>query len=838
MSAVQRPRYDPAAIEPKWQKHWESEQTFRAERHAGKPKRYILDMFPYPSGTGLHVGHPEGYTATDIVARYQRMRGVDVLHPMGWDAFGLPAEQHAIQTGEHPRETTVRNISTFKRQLKMLGFSFDWSREIDTTDPAYLKWTQWIFLKLFERGLAYQAEVPVNWCAALGTVLANEEVIDGKSERGGHPVVRLPFRQWMLRITAYADRLDADLDGLDWPDTKAKQRHWIGRSEGAEVDFVTEATGDVITVFTTRVDTLAGATYVVLAPEHPLVSKLEKGLAGDEAQAVRAYVELARRKSDLDRTEAKTKTGVALGATAVNPINGDALPIWVADYVIGGYGTGAVMAVPAHDERDHAFAREYGLPIVRVIAPKSAAGRGTSAVDIQAEAFTDDEDAVTFRQRTHVPVPDGLPTAEARRLITDWLASRGKGRSRVTYRLRDWVFSRQRYWGEPIPIYFPVTCDGDPRAPGASTTIHYDQPIAVAGMDLPLRLPELADFKPGTDPAGPLARVADWRFFQKDGRWYARETNTMPQWAGSCWYYLRYLDPKNDAAAWSAKAYSDWMPVDLYVGGSEHAVLHLLYARFWHKVLYDIGLVKDKEPFSKLVHQGTVLGENNEKMSKARGNVVNPDDVVRTHGADALRVYEMFMGPLEQVKPWQTRGIEGARRFLDRSWVVANSPRTDDPAAYDDATARLVHKTIKKVTEDIEALRFNTAISAMMILVNHLSSLKRMPTAALRALALILSPFAPHLGEEIWHGPLGNAASLAHEPWPAFDPALVRDEWVEIGVQVNGKLRGTITIPVDADERAAHEAALAQERVRAHIDGKSVKKFVYVKGKIANFIVG
>jgi leucyl-tRNA synthetase len=833
MTDEARRPYDPAEIEPKWQRYWESHATFRAERRPGHDKLYILDMFPYPSGSGLHVGHPEGYTATDIVARYQRMRGVDVLHPMGWDAFGLPAEQHAIATGEHPRSATVRNIATFKRQLKMLGFSYDWSRELDTTDPGYVKWTQWIFLKLFERGLAYQANIPVNWCPALGTVLANEEVIDGKSERGGHPVERVPFRQWMLKITAYADRLDADLEGLDWPETRTIQRHWIGRSEGAEVDFVVEPTGDVISVFTTRVDTLAGATYVVLAPEHPLVSKLSKLAAlSSQAASVRDYVEAARRKSDLDRSEAKTKSGVPLGATAVNPINGDRLPIWVADYVIGTYGTGAVMAVPAHDERDHEFARAHGLPVVHVIARADG-----QAVDVQDKAFTEDDDAVTFGQRTDVPVPDGIPTADARRLVTAWLDARGKGRSRVTYRLRDWVFSRQRYWGEPIPIYFPVTCAGDPRQPGIEASIHFETPIAVDENELPLLLPVLDDYKPGTDPAGPLARVADWRFFQKDGKWYARETNTMPQWAGSCWYYLRYLDPKNDRQAWSPRAYDDWMPVDLYIGGAEHGVLHLLYARFWHKVLYDLGLVKDPEPFLKLVHQGTILGENNEKMAKSRGNVVNPDDVVRAHGADALRVYEMFMGPLEQVKPWQTKGIEGVRRFLDRAWNVAGAV-TSDPAAYDDATARLVHKTIKKVTSDIEALRFNTAVSAMMILVRHLGTLKAAPAAAVRALTLILSPFAPHLAEEIWHAPLGNSRSLAYEPWPAFDPELVRDERVEIGVQVNGKLRGTITIAADADEQAAREAALSEERVRAHIDGKTLKKFIYVKGKIANFIVG
>jgi leucyl-tRNA synthetase len=834
MSDESRSRYDPAAIEPLWQSFWDEHQTFRAERHPGRRKLYLLDMFPYPSGAGLHVGHPEGYTATDIVSRYQRMRGVDVLHPMGWDAFGLPAEQHAIATNTHPRETTKKNIATFKRQLKMLGFSYDWSREIDTTDPGYVKWTQWIFLKLFERGLAYQAEIPVNWCPALGTVLANEEVIDGKSERGGHPVERLPLRQWMLRITAYADRLDADLEGLDWPDTKAKQHHWIGRSEGADVDFRTPG-GDVITVYTTRVDTLAGATYVVLAPEHPLVDKL---VTPEHAAAVRAYVEEARRKTDFDRTEAKTKTGVPLGAGAVNPVNGDRLPIWVADYVIGAYGTGAVMAVPAHDERDHEFARAHRLPIVQVIAPRKGPD-----VDVQATPFVnDDDDAVTFHQRTDVPVPDGLPTQKARELVTAWLAGRGEGRAKVTYRLRDWVFARQRYWGEPIPVYFPVTSEGDPRRPGAKFTVHYDRPIAVDERELPLLLPELEDFKPGDDPAGPLARAVDWRFFQKEGRWFARETNTMPQWAGSCWYYLRFLDPHDDREAWSARAYADWMPVDLYVGGSEHAVLHLLYARFWHKVLFDLGAVKDPEPFLKLVHQGMILGENNEKMSKARGNVVNPDDVVRTHGADALRMYEMFMGPLEQVKPWQTSGIEGVRRFLDRVWTLATGPTTSDAAAYDEATRRLVHKTIKKVTHDIESLRFNTAISAMMILVRHLGGLNAVPVDALRSFVLLLSPFAPHVGEELWnrlHGRAGDARkSLAYEPWPEFDPALVKDDVVEIGVQVNGKTRGTITLPVDADESTARDVALAEERVRAHVEGKTVKKFIYVKGKIANFIVG
>lgn len=822
-------RYEPSEIEPKWQAYWDEHQTFRAERHAGRPKLYVLDMFPYPSGSGLHVGHPEGYTATDIIARYKRMRGVDVLHPMGWDAFGLPAEQHAIQTGTHPRETTKKNIATFKRQLKALGFSYDWSREIDTTDPEYVKWTQWIFLQLFKKGLAFQSEIPVNWCAELGTVLANEEVIDGKSERGGYPVERLPLRQWMLRITAYADRLAEDLDGLDWPETKAKQLHWIGRSEGATIRFAVEgAEGAVVEVFTTRPDTLPGVTYVVLAPEHPLVEKL---VTAEHKAAVLAYQAEARTKSDMDRTDAKkTKTGVPLGAFVTNPINGDKVPVWVADYVIGTYGTGAVMAVPAHDERDHAFAKTYHLPVVQVVA--AADGR---PVDVQSAAFTDD--GVAWKARAKAELPDGTPSAEVRRKVIDWLSSQGHGASKVTYRLRDWVFSRQRYWGEPFPIYFPVETAEDPRKPGAKYTIRYDQPLAVEESELPVRLPELDDFKPSNDPAGPLARVPDWRFFQKDGKWFARETNTMPQWAGSCWYYLRFVDPKNPQAAFSKEAENAWLPVDLYVGGAEHAVLHLLYARFWHKALFDMGVVQSKEPFMKLVHQGMILGENNEKMSKSRGNVINPDDVVRSHGADSLRVYEMFMGPLEAVKPWQTSGIEGVRRFLDRVWNLAIGEVSEDPAVYDRETQRQVHKTIKKVTEDIEGLRFNTAISAMMILVKHLGALSATPKEALKALTLILSPFAPHVGEELWQR-LGNKASLAYEPWPTYDDALVKDDVIEVPVQVNGKVRGVISLPVGADETAVREAALAEPKVRSHMEGKAIKKVIFVPGKILNFIVG
>jgi len=896
--------YDPASIEPVWQRYWDEHATFRAERHPGKPKIYILDMFPYPSGAGLHVGHPEGYTATDITARYKRMQGFDVLHPMGWDAFGLPAEQHAIATGTHPRVTTLQNITTFKRQLKSLGFSFDWAREVDSTSPEYVRWTQWIFLQLFKRGLAFQEKIPVNWCAALGTVLANEEVIDGRSERGNYPVERLPLRQWLLKITAYADQLDEDLNTIDWPEsTKAKQHHWIGRSEGALADFTVESHPNAkITIFTTRVDTLSGATYVVLAPEHPLVEELT---APAQREAVNAYVQAAKKKSDIERSDVtKKKTGVALGAYAVNPINGDKVPIWIGDYVIGTYGTGAIMAVPGHDERDHAFALAYDLPIVQVVA---AAPGSKDTVDVQKGAYT--EDGVSHLLRSYVEIPNGVPSAEVRRRVADWLKSQGKGGPRVTYRLRDWVFSRQRYWGEPIPIYFPVETDGDPRLKDAKYTILYDQPIAVEESELPLQLPELEDYRPGADPAGPLARIPDWRFFQKDGKWFARETNTMPQWAGSCWYYLRFLDPKNEEQPYSQEAYDAWMPVDLYIGGGEHSVLHLLYARFWHKVLYDIGIVKHGEPFAKLVHQGIILGTSYryyrsranpeqvypgtatvvkdtdagethlgdlsgevvdeawakeeeiqpghaaglyvhktlgvevvlvaEKMSKARGNVVNPDDIVRNHGADALRLYEMFMGPLEHMKPWQTSGIDGVRRFLERVWNVSvdSAKFSGEGADYDLETKRLVHKTIKKVGQDIESLRFNTAISAMMILVRHLGGMAKVPVEAVKQLVLLVSPFAPHLGEELWKR-LGGTQSLAYEPWPSFDEALVKDDVVEIGVQVNGKLRATIQLAVDADEATARAAALSAPKVAAHLEGKTLRKLVYVPGRIVNLIVG
>jgi leucyl-tRNA synthetase len=880
--------YDHRSIEPRWQRYWEENQTFKAVRHPGRPKIYVLDMFPYPSGSGLHVGHPEGYTATDIVARYKRMRGFDVLHPMGWDAFGLPAEQHAIATGTHPAATTAENIGVFRRQLKSLGFAYDWSREIDTTDPDYVRWTQWIFLQLFERGLAFQAEIPVNWCPALGTVLANEEVIDGRSERGNHPVIRQPLRQWQLRITAYADRLAAELEGLDWPESRQKQREWIGRSEGAEVDFPIEGRDASLRVYTTRPDTLYGATYMVIAPDHPLTLEIT---APERLDEVRRYVQAAARKSDMERTALnKEKTGVAIGARAKNPLNGASIPIFTADYVLGAYGTGAIMAVPGHDERDFEFAKKFDLPIVEVVSPD-----GTLHDSLET-AFVGE--GVAVRSGPF----DGQRTPEMKENITRFLDERGIGRRQVNYKLRDWVFSRQRYWGEPIPIYFPVETRGDPRR-GDAHTIDYSKPIALTESELPLALPALDDYLPG-DPAGPLVRALDWRFFQKDGQWFARETNTMPQWAGSCWYYLRFVDPRNREQIFSERAYDEWMPVDLYVGGSEHTVLHLLYARFWHKVLFDIGLVKHAEPFHKLVHQGMILGtsyrwyavvadgqlvralpgddpdvapgedgshrlkttgesveerwlnENqieiaesrpvhpehrvrlvpvSEKMSKARGNVVNPDDVVRELGADSLRIYEMFMGPLEQVKPWQTSGMQGARRFLDRVHTIATRPLDD--GALGEETQKLLHRTVKKVGDDVEALRFNTAVSTMMIFANHLNAFERPPREAVERLLLLLSPFAPHLAEELWER-VGHAPSIADQTWPTFEERFCVDDEVEIAIQVSGKVRARIRLARDASEEAARDAALADPNVQKFLAGKSVRKLVYVPGRILNLIVG
>eukprot|EP00611_Tribonema_gayanum_P028724 TRINITY_DN7478_c0_g1_i1.p1 TRINITY_DN7478_c0_g1~~TRINITY_DN7478_c0_g1_i1.p1 ORF type:complete len:908 (+),score=365.54 TRINITY_DN7478_c0_g1_i1:398-2725(+) len=771
------------------------------------------------------------------MARYWRMCGFDVLHPMGWDSFGLPAEQHAIQTGTHPAVTTYKNIAVFKRQLKSLGFSYDWDRELATTDVGFVKWTQWIFLQLFKAGLAEQSQAFVNWCPALGTVLANEEVINGLSERGDHPVVRQPLRQWVLKITQYADKLEQGLEGLQWPEgTLTAQRQWIGRSEGASISFGLSDASSLapadsrIEVFTTRPDTLMGVTYVVLAPEHPLVKQL---VSPAQAGAVADYVAAAASKSDLDRTAAagaKAKTGVYLGASAAHPLTGEAVPIWVADYVLGGYGTGAVMAVPGHDERDFAFARAFGLPIKRVVA--AAAAEAGAQLE---EAFTAYGVAVNSGAGF-----DGLSTEECKKAVVEALAARGAGKAVTNYRLRDWIFSRQRYWGEPIPIYFPVDMEGDgggdPRE-GAPHTIRYDQPFPVPEEELPLTLPEMESFEPGDDPAGCLARAADWRYFQRDGRWFARETNTMPQWAGSCWYYLRFTDPTNAEAAWGRAADADWLPVDLYVGGQEHAVLHLLYARFWHRVLHDLGYAKDPEPFQRLVHQGMILGADNEKMSKSRGNVVNPDDITDAVGADALRLYEMFMGPLEATKPWQTSQVAGVVRFRDRVYALAQRDTLAPGPPPDAETLALLHRTMRKVTQDVEALAFNTAIAALMVLSNHLAAQAAPSRAAVEALVLMLSPFAPHVGEECW-SLLGHEGSIAYAPWVAWDEALCVSNTARMGVQVNGKVRGELELAVDASAEDAQAAALQLEKVAAMAEGREIKKFIYVPGRIINIVLG
>jgi leucyl-tRNA synthetase len=820
-------------IEDKWQKYWDEHQTFKTPvRNADKPKKYVLDMFPYPSGAGLHVGHPEGYTASDAMSRYWRMKGFDVLHPMGWDSFGLPAEQFAINTGAQPADTTAKNIATFKRQLKMLGFSYDWDREIATTDIDYVRWTQWIFLQLFSKGLAEQSSVSVNWCPELGTVLANEEVINGLSERGNFPVERLPLRQWVLKITDYADRLEAGLEGLNWPSgTMTAQQQWIGKSEGCSIDFdIDGVENQKVSVFTTRADTLMGVTYVTLAPEHPLVSSIT---TAEQKEQVDAYVTETSSRSDLDRTASKEKTGVFTGGYAIHPLTGNKVPIWVGDYVLGSYGTGAVMAVPAHDQRDFEFASKYGLQVVSVIKPTEG-----DTINTDEEAFT--AEGVTFNSGEF----DGLTTAEAKKAIATKLSEIQKGGTKITYKLRDWVFSRQRYWGEPIPIYFPVDfpegvdpSTADPKLDDCEHTIRYDSPIPVDEADLPLKLPLMIDFRPGTDPAGCLARAKEWRYFQKDGIWFARETNTMPQWAGSCWYYLRFTDPKNSNEAFSNKADEDWMPVDLYVGGAEHAVLHLLYARFWHQVLFDLGYTKHPEPFQKLVHQGMILGADGEKMSKSRGNVVNPDDVVNAQGADALRLYEMFMGPLEAVKPWQTSQVAGVVRFENKLYNVIKTASTQSSEkVMTKETTKLLHKTMKKVTEDIESMSFNTAISAMMVLTNHLQSLKNdVPREAAEKLALMVSPFAPHLGEECWNM-LGHKESLAYHPWVEFSEELCIDDSVTIGVQVNGKVRGQIEISTEAKQEEAIAEAMKQPRIEAQLNGKEIKKVIFVPGRILNIV--
>jgi leucyl-tRNA synthetase len=941
------PRYDYKPIEARWQQYWDEQQTFCTEDAVSEKKKlYVLDMFPYPSGSGLHVGHPEGYTATDIVCRYSRMKGLNVLHPMGWDAFGLPAEEHAVKTGTHPRITTEQNIATFKRQLKMLGFSYDWTRELATTDPDYYRWTQWIFLQIYdtwydpdyvwtgpdgverrgkgrpiselpippeilnaaantapssgltatyspeagEKGkakggmatteavrryqdkhrLAYVSEAPVNWCPALGTVLANEEIVDGKSERGGHPVVRMPLKQWMLRITAYADRLASELDSLTWSESiKYMQRNWIGRSVGAEVDFringdsasgsasdlrpgtlsetseagialvrltsdrspfPKEPDADTIRVYTTRPDTLFGVTYMVLAPEHSLVPRLT---TAEQRPAVDEYIRRASLKSDLDRTDlAKEKTGVFTGGYAINPVNGEKVPVWIADYVLISYGTGAIMAVPAHDERDYEFAKTFSVPIRQVVAPAPGSGH---VPDLEKAAFVEIGVAVNSGKY------DGLATADFKAQITKDLEAAGWGKQAVNYRLRDWLFSRQRYWGEPFPIWHELDADGNPTGLMQSDSVE----------SLPVLHPHMEDFKPKGSPEPMLAKAPDeWLYrTDSDGVKLKRETNSMPQWAGSCWYYLRFCDNKNSNAFIDPEKEKYWLPVDLYIGGAEHAVLHLLYSRFWHKVLFDRGQVSTPEPFQKLVNQGMILGEPDEngkaeKMSKSRGNVINPDDIVKEYGADSLRLYEMFMGPLEQTKPWQMSGVEGVYRFLGRVWRMIVDERAETLKLSDavtdaqatDEQLRVLHRTIKAVTDDIDRLSFNTAISRMMEFTNFMSGQESRPKAVLSQFVLLLSPFAPHIAEELW-SVLGHPQTLAYEPWPDCDPAYLVEDSVEIPVQFNGKLRSKIVVPAQHDAAALEAAARADEVVGKNLDGKTVIKVVAVPGRMINFVV-
>ena len=795
-------------IEPKWQKFWLDNHTFKTTEDKGKKNFYALDMFPYPSGQGLHVGHPEGYTATDVISRMKRTQGYNVLHPMGWDAFGLPAEQYALDTGNDPAEFTLKNIATFKRQIQELGFSYDWDREINTTDPNYYKWTQWIFTKLVEKGLAYEAEVPVNWCPALGTVLANEEVIDGKSERGGHPVYRKPMKQWMLKITAYADRLLEDLDDLDWPESiKDMQRNWIGRSKGAQVTFKVKGSEESFEVFTTRPDTLFGATYNVLAPEHELVQKI---VTPEQKEAVDAYIASVATKSDLERTElAKEKTGVFTGAYAINPVNGKEIPIWIADYVLVSYGTGAIMAVPAHDERDYEFAKVFGLDIIPVI----------EGGDVEKEAYTGDG------LHIHSEFLDGLNKADAIEKMNEWLKEQGVGEAKVSYRLRDWLFSRQRYWGEPIPVIH--------WEDGTMTTVPEEE--------LPLVLTKTDKIKPSGTGESPLAAIEEWLYVtdEKTGLKGRRETNTMPQWAGSSWYFVRYIDPHNQEQIADPEKLKEWLPVDLYIGGAEHAVLHLLYARFWYKVLYDLGVVPNKEPFQKLFNQGMILGEGNEKMSKSKGNVVNPDDVVRQYGADTLRLYEMFMGPLDASIAWSEKGLEGSRKFLERVWrllVDEEGKLRDRITTFNDGSLdKIYHQTVKKVTEDYEALRFNTAISQMMIFVNEAYKTEALPVQYMKGLVQLLAPIAPHLGEELW-SKLGATESISYVAWPTYDESFLVEDEVEVIFQVNGKIKARVMVPANSDAAVMEEIARNHESVKSAIEGKTVRKVVAVPGKLVNIV--
>lgn len=790
-------------IEKKWQAYWDRNETFKTDVwDFSKPKSYILDMFPYPSGNGLHVGHPEGYTATDILSRMKRMQGYNVLHPMGWDAFGLPAEQYALNTGNHPAEFTKKNIQVFKNQIKSLGLSYDWSRELSTTDPDYYKWTQWIFLQLYKKGLAYVDKIPVNWCPELGAVLANEEVIDGRSERGNFPVYRVPMRQWVLRITHYAERLLEDLELVDWPvSTKEMQINWIGKSTGANVHFKVQDHPLEFTVFTTRCDTLFGATYCVLAPEHPFVKTIT---TQNQKAEVEAYVALCATKSDLQRTELnKEKTGVFTGAYAINPVNQKAVPIWIGDYVLATYGTGAIMAVPAHDERDYEFAQKFNLPIIPVL----------EGGDVSQEAFVGDGIHINSDFLNGQNKEDAIATMNA------WLLEHKKGEAKVTYKLRDWIFSRQRYWGEPIPIIL--------MEDGTQRTVDIDE--------LPLELPAVDNYKPSQNGESPLAHASDWLEVTIDGQKGLRETNTMPQWAGSCWYYLRYIDPKNNDAIANMDLLKHWLPVDLYVGGAEHAVLHLLYARFWHKVLYDIGAVPTKEPFAKLFHQGMILGENGEKMSKSRGNVINPDDILVTHGADALRVYEMFMGPLEAALPWSATGLDGTRKWLDR--VERCFIELDKLSETNDHSLdKVYHQTVKKVTHDIETLNFNTAVSQMMIFINECYKAPSIYKDYALGFVKMFNCFAPHLGEELWES-LTQKPGISYEPWPSYDEAYLVENEIEMVFQVNGKIKAKANMPVDADASACEAFARSLPALQQSLDGQSVKKVIHVKNKLINFVV-
>ena len=805
-------KYDHLTIEPKWQQYWDENKTFKVQVDPKKPKYYILDMFPYPSGDGLHVGHPLGYTATDILARYKRMQGFNVLHPMGWDAFGLPAEQYAVDTGTHPTKTTKKNVKRFKSQIKSLGFSYDWDREINTTDPKYYKWTQWIFLQLYKRGLAYQGEVPVNWCPKLGTVLANEEVIDGKSERGGHPVIRKPMRQWVLCITKYADSLLAGLDDVDWPENvKNLQRNWIGRSEGSNVVFEIPTIGETISVFTTRPDTLFGATYMVLAPEHPLVKKL----TDDKAQeTVNNYVISAAGKSDLDRGELnKEKTGVFIGAHAINPLNKEEIPIWISDYVLMSYGTGAIMAVPGHDQRDYEFAKKFNMPIVQVV----------DGGDVSLAAFTDTETGTMMNSETSDGSfsINGLPVKEAIEKTIVYLEKIEKGKRAVEYKLRDWLFSRQRYWGEPFPI---IHVDGEHKA--------------IPEDELPLLLPDVEQYEPSGTGESPLSAIKDW-VNTKDpetGVSALRETNTMPQWAGSCWYYLRFLDPNNENRPWDTDVEKYWMPVDLYVGGVEHAVLHLLYSRFWHHVLHDLGLVSTREPYKKLFNQGMIQGEDGQKMSKSRGNVINPDDIIEEYGADTMRLYEMFMGPLDKSKPWSTKGLQGCARFTEKIWRIFNDTEKYSEQKDSEETTRLLHQTIAKVTSDLENMRFNTAISQMMILSNHLQGLDNINKETLKTFLLLLNPFIPHMSEEL-NEQITAFDSLSYSKWPEFEAELAKEELITIAIQVNGKLRGNLQVPAETDDKTLKTEAAKVDGVKRHIKGKNILKKVIVPGRLVNFVV-